>query len=100
MLKIVRALREGHDKQRTLASLLSKTQRQSQGRDELFPRLKNEPVSHAGAEERYRYRLLPKYDLTQVKARDSVSEHKQIDDLIEKLEKTDMSSPGWLPVAR
>ncbi len=100
MATIFKALRDDHEKQRTLASLLIKTHGQSQGREELLARLKNELESHAGAEERYFYRMLMKYDLTQDKARHSVSEHKQIDDLVGKLEKTDMSSPGWLSIAR
>lgn len=100
MQTIFEALREDHDKQRTLASLLIKTHGDSQGREELFARLKNELESHAGAEERYFYRLLMKFDLTQDKARHSVAEHKQIDDLVQKLENTDMSSSAWLTSAR
>lgn len=98
---IFQVLRDDHDKQRTLSSLLTKTHGESQGREELFARLRNKLESHAGAGERYFYRVLMNYDLTQDTARHSVSEHKQIDDLIEKLAKTAaMSSSGWLPVAR
>ncbi len=99
MTNIFEALREDHDKQRTLAELLIKTHGESQGREELFARFKNELESHAGAEERYFYRILMKYDLTQDKARHSVSEHKAINDLIEQLERIDMSSSAWLASA-
>ena len=39
-------------------------------------------------------------DMTQEKARHSVAEHHEIDELVEELEDTDFSSPGWLAAAR
>ena len=41
-----------------------------------------------------------KHDLTQEKSRHSVAEHHEMDELIEELEKTDMSSPGWIATAK
>lgn len=49
MATIPQALREDHDKQRTLASLLTKAHGDSHGREELSARLKNDLVSHVGA---------------------------------------------------
>ena len=40
------------------------------------------------------------YDQTQEKARHSVAEHHEIDELVETLEQTDYSSPGWLASAK
>jgi hemerythrin-like domain-containing protein len=100
MSTIFEALREDHDVQRRLLDLLVKTHGDSEGRDELFARLKAELEHHAGAEERYFYVPLMETDLTQEKARHSVAEHHEIDELVEKLEQTDYSSPGWLTLAK
>ena len=89
-----------HEKQRTLCDLLVKTKGDSDGRSELYDRLKNELTTHADAEERYFYRPLFDHDETQDQARHSVAEHHDIDELLEELDKTDMSSPGWLATAK
>lgn len=99
-MNIFEALREDHDKQRTLADQLIKTQGDSEGRDELFAKLKTELKAHAAAEERCFYIPLMEHDLTQEKSRHSVAEHHEIDEMIEKLEKTDYSSPAWLAEAK
>ncbi len=89
-----------HEKQRTLCDLLVKTKGDSDGRSELYERLKNELTTHADAEERYFYRPLFDHDETQDQARHSVAEHHDIDELLEELDDTDMSSPGWLVTAK
>ena len=99
-MTIFEALREDHDKQRTLLGILVKTHGDSEGRNELFEKVKQELQHHASAEERYFYRPLMDDDLTQEKARHSVAEHHEIDELIEKLEETDFSSPGWVAHAK
>lgn len=95
-MNIFEALREDHDKQRTLSDLLVKTHGDSEGRDEIFNKLKKQLHAHAKAEERYFYILLMEDDLTQEKARHSVAEHHEIDELIETLEDTEFSSPAWV----
>ena len=100
MTDIFAALREDHDIQRRLVDLLVKTEGDSEGREELFQRLKQNMTHHANAEERHFYVPLMEHDLTQEKARHSVAEHHELDELIEKLEDTDFSSPGWLRIAR
>tara|TARA_B100001179_G_C18579096_1_gene399014 strand:- start:58 stop:498 length:441 start_codon:yes stop_codon:yes gene_type:complete len=97
---IFEALRESHDKQRRLLELLVETEGDSDGRDELFKRVKEELENHAGAEERALYMPMMEHDMTQEKARHSVAEHHEIDELIEALETTDYSSPGWLASAK
>lgn len=97
---IFEALRSDHDTQRTLVDLLTKTEGASDGREELFARLKNELTAHAAAEERYFYVPLMQHDLTQDNARHSVAEHKELDDFVEQLEGYDMSAPQWLITAR
>ena len=100
MPTIFEAIREDHQIQRTLLDLLVKTHGDSEGRAELFGRLKAELEHHAGAEERFFYVPLMEHDLTQEKARHSVAEHHEIDELVEKLEETDPSSSAWLKHAK
>ena len=100
MTTIFEAIREDHQTQRTLVDLLTKTEGDSEGRQELFAKLTKQLSSHAAAEERYFYVPLMEHDLTQEHARHSVAEHKELDDFVEQLEKYDMSSSQWLITAR
>jgi len=99
-MNIFEALREDHDKQRTLLKVLTQTEGDSTGRKEVFERTKTALQLHAAAEERCFYVPLMGADLTQEKARHSIAEHHEIDELIETLETTDFSSPGWLTHAK
>ncbi len=99
-MTIFEAIRADHETQRTLIDLLVKTEGDSDGRNELFARLKRELTSHAAAEERYFYVPLMEVDLTQDAARHSVAEHKELDDFIEQLEGYDMAGSQWLQTAR
>ena len=97
---IFEALRKDHDTQRTLIDVLVETEGDSEGRNDLFEKLRRELTAHAGAEERFFYVPLMESDLTQDAARHSVAEHKELDDLVEKLETYDMSGPQWIQTAR
>jgi hemerythrin-like domain-containing protein len=97
---IFEAIRDDHQTQRTLVDLVLKTQGASDGRQELWDRLKREIEAHAAAEERYFYVPLIEHDLTQDAARHSVAEHKELDDYVEQLEGYDMSGSQWLQTAR
>lgn len=99
-MNIFESLREDHQKQRTLVDILVKTHGDSEGRDEIFKKLKHELEIHANAEERYFYKPLIDSDLTQEKARHSIAEHHEMDELIEELENTDYSSPHWVATAK
>lgn len=99
-ITIFEALREDHEKQRTLVDLLTKTHGESDGRIELFDRLRNQLEAHAAAEERYFYVPLMQHDLTQEKARHSVAEHKELDDYVEQLQDYDMSGSQWIQTAK
>lgn len=100
MAAIYDALQHDHDIQRRLSSLLIETHGDSEGRNELFARLRRELEAHAAAEERHFYVPLMEHDRTQEKARHSVAEHKELDDYVEELAATEMSSPAWLPLAK
>lgn len=99
-MNIFRAIRADHEKQRTLLSILTKTHGDSKGREEIYARLKRELETHESAEERFFYAPLIQDDLTQEKARHSVAEHHEIDELIETLDATDFSSSAWLVHAK
>lgn len=99
-MTLFEALREDHDTQRTLLDLLIKTHGDSEGREELFAKVKKALTSHAAAEERALYIPMMEVDMTQEKARHSVAEHHEIDELVEELGDTDFSSPGWLATAK
>ncbi len=89
---IFEARRGDHDKQRNLVDLITKTSGESDGRVELFERLSAQLEAHAAAEERDFSVPLMQQDLTQKAARHSVAEHKELDDLVEKLREYDMSA--------
>lgn len=99
-MNIFEALRVSHDTQRAMADSLVLTQGDSQERAQLFASLKLELAAHAAAEERFFYVPLIAHDMTQEPSRHGIAEHHQLDKLIEMLENTDMSSPGWLATAK
>lgn len=99
-MNIFEALRADHDVQRKLVDALIETQGDSDERQQLMNKLKTQLQQHAKFEERYFYNPLMFEDLTHEKARHSVAEHHDIDELIEQLEDTDMSSPAWLVAAK
>ena len=100
MRTIFESLRDDHGLQRELIKKLVATTGDSPERAELFEQLKTELEIHARHEERQFYVPLMQHDLTQEKARHSVSEHKELDDLVEKLQEYDRTAPQWLVTAK
>ena len=100
MTTIFEALRSDHDRQRALADELVATTGASDERADVFARLRVELQAHAVAEERHFYVPLMQDDLTQEKARHSVAEHHEIDELIEQLEGYELGASQWLVTAR
>lgn len=99
-MNIFEALRQEHEIQRNLVAKLVETHGDTQERKKIFEQLKHELKIHADAEERHFYIPLIKKDLTQVKARHSVAEHHEMDELIEQLEDTEMDASNWLKIAK
>ncbi|WP_124981347.1 hemerythrin domain-containing protein [Nonlabens xiamenensis] len=95
-MNIFEALREDHEIQRDLIDKLVNTSGKTDLRKNMFEKLKHELAIHADAEERHFYIPLIDADLTQEKARHSIAEHHEMDELVEKLEETDMDSSAWL----
>jgi ATP-dependent Lon protease len=100
MKTIFEELRVEHDKQRELLSELIETSGESEKRKEIFQKLKVELKEHSKHEERALYRPMLEHDNTQQKARHSIAEHKDIDDLVSKLEETSMDTNAWLMIAK
>jgi hemerythrin superfamily protein len=96
-MNIFEALRLSHDTQRGLATQILETQGASPERNSLFRELKHELAAHAAAEERCFYSPLIGFDSSMAQARHGMAEHHEMDELVDELNKMEMSSPGWLP---
>tara|TARA_B100001146_G_scaffold225193_1_gene247564 strand:- start:48050 stop:48484 length:435 start_codon:yes stop_codon:yes gene_type:complete len=99
-MNIYEAIRKDHDKQRELCRLVTSTSGESKGRKEMWEKLKHELQIHADAEERHFYSPLIDNDMMQQHARHGIAEHHEMDELIEKIDETDMDSPAWLTYAK
>lgn len=99
-MNIFEALRESHEIQRDLAEKLVNTSGDTPERRELFDQLKNELFAHAVAEDRYFYIPLMMTDSGLNISRHALSEHHEMDELLEQLTETEFSNPGWLSIAK
>lgn len=99
-MNIFEALRESHELQRSLVNSLIETSGASEDRKELFDLLKNELYAHSVAEDRYLYIPLMFNDVGLDITRHALAEHHEMDELVEQLEETDMSSPSWIATAK
>lgn len=95
-MTIFEELRADHDKQRQLIELLFDTEGDTPEREKRYQQLKVQLEQHAAAEERYFYGPLIEDDATIGMSRHGIAEHHEIDELVETLEQTEMSSPAWL----
>jgi Hemerythrin HHE cation binding domain. len=87
---------EDHDKHRALIGQLEQTHGASKDRERLFEELTFELKGHAAAEEQALWStVLRKPEITE-EGRHAVAEHKELDDLLNDLAATDMSSGAWL----
>lgn len=99
-MNIFEALRESHQQQRELGEALLKTSGDSPERRDLFERYKNELFAHAVGEDRYFYIPLMMNDAGLNITRHALSEHHEMDELLEELTELEMSSPSWLVKAK
>ncbi len=95
-MNIYERLIQDHDKQRELAEKIMATSGDSDQRRDLFRRFKEELDAHALAEEQTLYSELMEIPEGTEKARHSVAEHKDADDLLQELCELDMGSGGWI----
>ena len=99
-MNIFEALRESHDRQRTYAKALIETSGDSPERVEAYKQLKAELQAHETAEERHFYIPLMEFDNGVDLSRHAISEHHEMDEMMEELDETEMSSPAWLATAK
>jgi hemerythrin-like domain-containing protein len=99
-VNIFEALRESHDRQRTYADALIQTSGDTPERVEAYKQLKSELQAHATAEERHFYIPLMEFDNGVDLSRHAISEHHEMDEMMEELDETEMSSPAWLVAAK
>ena len=99
-MNIFEALRESHDRQRRYADALIQTRGDTPERVEAYKRLKSELQAHATAEERHFYMPLMAFDNGVDLSRHAISEHHEMDEMMEALDATEMSSPSWLATAK
>ncbi|NNB43780.1 hemerythrin domain-containing protein [Pseudomonas chlororaphis] len=99
-MNIFEALRESHERQRSYAAELIRTSGDSPERSAAYARLKAEVQAHETAEERFFYLPLMEHDNGVDLSRHAIAEHHAMDELIEALDDTEMSSPAWLATAK
>ncbi|MCX2899790.1 hemerythrin domain-containing protein [Pseudomonas mandelii] len=99
-MNIFEALRESHERQRTYADALIQTSGDTPERAEAYKRLKAELQAHETAEERHFYIPLMEFDNGVDLSRHAISEHHEMDEMMETLDETEMSSPSWLATAK
>ncbi|PMZ89373.1 MULTISPECIES: hemerythrin domain-containing protein [unclassified Pseudomonas] len=99
-MNIFEALRESHERQRTYAKALIHTSGDSPERVEAYKQLKSELQAHATAEERHFYIPLMELDNGVDLCRHGIAEHHEMDEMMEELDDTEMSSPAWLVTAK
>nr|WP_214658184.1 hemerythrin domain-containing protein [Pseudomonas folii] len=93
-------MRESHDRQRNYADILVKTSGDNIERVEAYKQLKAELQAHETAEERFFYIPLMEHDNGIDLSRHAISEHHEMDEMMETLDETEMSSPAWLATAK
>ncbi|MEO4014045.1 hemerythrin domain-containing protein [Pseudomonas rossensis] len=99
-MNIFEALRESHDRQRTYADALIQTSGDTPERAEAYKRFKSELQAHETAEERHFYIPLMEFDNGVDLSRHAIAEHHEMDEMMEALDETEMSSPAWLAAAK
>ncbi|WP_166362858.1 hemerythrin domain-containing protein [Pseudomonas akapageensis] len=99
-MNIFEALRESHERQRTYARAVVRTSGDSEKRVEAYKRLKSELQAHETAEERFFYIPLMSDDNGVDLSRHAIAEHHEMDEMMEELDKTEMSNPSWLATAK
>jgi hypothetical protein len=94
------ALRESHEIQRSLCRKLLRAEPGDGRREQLFRELRIELAAHAAAEERYLYAPILMDDMGLNASRHALSEHHDIDELVDELAKAFEDGGSWLARAR
>ncbi len=95
-MDIYERLIQDHGKQKGLMGGIADTVGASDERRRLFRELKQELEAHANAEEQTLYAAMISEPDAQEKARHSIVEHDEMNDMIAELEDSDMSEGAWI----
>lgn len=96
MTDIFSILKSDHDLHRELLASIAETGGDSDARRELFESFRIEVTAHAAAEEESLYATMLSDPDLRDDGRHSVSEHKEIDDMLGELQEIDDASDAWL----
>ena len=99
-MNIFEALHVSHDTQRALAARLLASPPDGPERHNVFLELKRELLAHETAEERCFYVPLIEHDSTVDASRHAISEHHEMDEMVEALEGQELNAPGWMAGAK
>jgi len=95
LAQIYADLKRDHDKQRDMLKQLADLQGASDERQKLFEAFRLEIQSHAAAEEESLYATMLRDPELRDDARHSVSEHKEVDDLLGEMADEEFGSDAW-----
>lgn len=93
--QIYRDLKADHEKQREMLKQLGDLRGDTKKRQKLFEEFRLELQSHAAAEEESLYAVMLGNPELRDDARHSVSEHKEVDDLLGEMMDLDFGSDEW-----
>jgi len=94
------ALRESHERQRSLCRRLLRSPPHSEKRIALFTELRIELAAHAAAEERFLYAPILMDDAGLDASRHALHEHHEIDEIVADMQVNDKNGAGWMARAR
>jgi proteasome lid subunit RPN8/RPN11 len=94
------ALRESHERQRSLLRQLLRSKAGTRERIDLLTQTRIELEAHEAAEERYLYAPMLMEDKGLDSARHALHEHHQIDELVADLQKLSPAGDAWIETAR
>jgi hypothetical protein len=89
-------LKQDHDDHRALLDQMAETSGDSEKRKELLEQFTKEVKSHAAAEEQALYSTMLRKPETTDETRHSVAEHHELNEALNDLAATDMSSSAWM----
>ncbi|WBY15558.1 hemerythrin domain-containing protein [Erythrobacteraceae bacterium WH01K] len=93
---IFKRLKEDHDHHRKLLDQMAETSGETEKRKELLETFTKEVKSHAAAEEQALYSTMLRKPPTTDETRHSVAEHHELNEALNDLAATDMSSSAWM----
>jgi len=89
-------LKQDHEKHRDILDKMAETSGDTQERHHLLERFTREVKGHAAAEEQALYSTMMRKPQTTDETRHSVAEHHELDEALNDLAATDMSSSAWM----